>query len=197
MFKFIAILASIVGAAAFAPASRMASSSGLKMAFKTEVGAQLPLGFWDPLGLLKDADQERFDRLRTVETKHGRIAMLAILGHITTTAGARLPGDIAFGLPYSQMKTGLAAFETVPSGGTWQLIAFIGAMEIGFGSIKDKIEARCAKDFPDYVNKRRQAVELNNGRAAQMGILGLMVHEKLDNNPYIINSLLGAPVAFN
>jgi hypothetical protein len=30
-----------------------------------------------------------------------------------------------------------------------------------------------------------------------MGILALMVHEKLDNNPYIINSLLGAPVAFN
>jgi hypothetical protein len=30
-----------------------------------------------------------------------------------------------------------------------------------------------------------------------MGILALMVHEKLDNSPYIINSLLGYPVAFN
>ena len=40
-------------------------------------------------------------------------------------------------------------------------------------------------------------IELNNGRAAQMGILALMVHEKLDNNPYIINDLLGAPVPFN
>jgi len=45
--------------------------------------------------------------------------------------------------------------------------------------------------------ERRKAVELANGRAAQMGILGLMVHEKLDNNPYIINSLLGSPVSFN
>jgi hypothetical protein len=44
---------------------------------------------------------------------------------------------------------------------------------------------------------RRKAVELNNGRAAQMGILALMIHEKLDGNPYIINALLGAPVAFN
>jgi hypothetical protein len=43
----------------------------------------------------------------------------------------------------------------------------------------------------------KAAVELNNGRAAQMGILALMVHEKLNNDPYIINSLLGAPVAFN
>jgi hypothetical protein len=43
----------------------------------------------------------------------------------------------------------------------------------------------------------KRAVELNNGRAAQMGILALMVHEKLNNDPYIINTLLGAPVAFN
>ena len=43
----------------------------------------------------------------------------------------------------------------------------------------------------------KAAVELNNGRAAQMGILALMVHEKLNNDPYIINSLLGYPVPFN
>ena len=35
--------------------------------------------------------------------------------------------------------------------------------------------------------RRRKAVELNNGRAAMMGILALMVHEKLDNNPYMLN----------
>lgn len=45
--------------------------------------------------------------------------------------------------------------------------------------------------------KSKAAIELNNGRAAQMGILALMVHEKLNNDPYIINSLLGAPVPFN
>jgi hypothetical protein len=27
--------------------------------------------------------------------------------------------------------------------------------------------------------------ELNNGRAAQMGILGMMVHEQLDGKPFI------------
>ena len=45
--------------------------------------------------------------------------------------------------------------------------------------------------------RSKKAIELNNGRAAQMGILGLIVHEKLNNNPYILNSILGAPVAFN
>ena len=57
------------------------------MSFDSEIGAQPPLGFWDPLGLLDNADQARFDRLRTVENKHGRISMLAMLGHLVTAAG--------------------------------------------------------------------------------------------------------------
>ena len=30
-----------------------------------------------------------------------------------------------------------------------------------------------------------------------MGILALMVHEGLNNDPYVINSLFGAPIDFN
>ena len=49
-------------------------------------------------------DQARFDRLRFVELKHGRISMLAILGHIVTSAGIRLPGEIGFGVNFADMK---------------------------------------------------------------------------------------------
>ena len=125
MFRATAILAILASAAAFAPMGRMATSSALKMSFESELGAQPPLGFWDPLGLLNDADQERFERLREVETKHGRISMLAILGHLVTAAGVRLPGDIAYGVPFADMKAGLAAFETIPFYGTLQIIFFI------------------------------------------------------------------------
>lgn len=201
---YLALVASLLASAtAFAPAGRVAARSGaLKMGFEKEVGAQPPLGFFDPLGLLKDADQARFDRLRKVEKKHGRIAMLAVLGHIYTTAGNRCPGDIAYNLPYSSMKTGLAAFETIPGWGIAQLILFIGVLEAGFGYQEQNIADECQMRMDEWgwsAQKQRTkfAVELNNGRAAQMGILGLMVHEKLDNNPYVLNAIFGSPVAFN
>ena len=37
--------------------------------FADEIGAQVPLGYWDPLGICADGDRENFDRLRYVEIK--------------------------------------------------------------------------------------------------------------------------------
>lgn len=183
--------------------SRMPS---LNMAFENAIGAQPPLGFFDPLGLLKDADEERFQRLRDVEIKHGRISMLAVLGHIVTTAGIHLPGEIAFGVPFSSIDNGLAGLfgpHAIPQQGLVQLIIFIGAIDLGFTNYaKPEVEAACIKRMNDAgwdedKQNSKRSIELNNGRAAQMGILALMVHEKLNNDPYIINTLLGAPVPFN
>merc|ERR1719408_1194313 len=113
MLRLTALLAALLSVAAFTPRSAPGrrSSSSLKMAFSEELGAQAPLGFWDPLDILKYADEERFERLRFVELKHGRISMLAMLGHLVTTAGVRLPGEVAFGLSFSDIPTGLKAFD--------------------------------------------------------------------------------------
>ena len=199
MFRTIAILASIVGVSAFAPAARMARGSILKMSFESEIGAQAPLGFWDPLNFLEGADQAKFDRLREVETKHGRIAQLAILGHIVTTAGYRIPESITPGTDFTKIPAGLAALSALPADAIFGTLLTVALIEGGFAARKDDIEAAQIKasGWDQETLDRKLAIELNNGRAAQMGILGLMVHEKLDNNPYIINSLLGSPVAFN
>ena len=70
-----AVLASLIAsAAAFAPAKQAAKTSAVASSFEDTLGAQAPLGLWDPLGLLNGADEERFDRLRYVEIKHGRIS---------------------------------------------------------------------------------------------------------------------------
>merc|ERR1711916_408021 len=104
MFRVVAFIALFATAIAFAPMGRVASRTAVSMQYEDALGAQPPLGFWDPLGLLEGADQERFDRLRTVETKHGRISMLAILGHLVP-------------LGPNEVKTGLAVFDTLPTAG--------------------------------------------------------------------------------
>jgi hypothetical protein len=189
----------LASAAAFAPVARVARSSAVKMSFESEIGAQPPLGFWDPLGLLTDADQERFDRLRYVETKHGRIAQLAILGHLVTTAGYRLPTSLTPGYDLSSTPTGLAALSALPAEAIFGTLLTVAVIEGGFLARQDDIEEAQLKasGWDAETIDKKKSIELNNGRAAQMGILALMVHEKLDNNPYIINSLLGYPVAFN
>merc|ERR1711971_1357864 len=125
------ILASLIAsAAAFAP-SQVAQTSTALNAFESELGVQPPLGFFDPLGLLDDADQERFDRLRYVEVKHGRIAQLAFLGNIITRAGVHLPGDIDYsGTSFDSIPDGWAAVNAIPRAGLLQIVAFVGFLEL-------------------------------------------------------------------
>jgi len=215
MIAKILALSAVAGmASAFVPSMPVSgvakSSSALKMSFEAELGAQPPLGFFDPLGLLEDADEARFNRLRYVEIKHGRISMLAILGHLVTTAGVRLPGYLSTSenIKFSDVPNGLAALSKIPALGTLQIVAFIGLLEINVmyqkeGSFPGDM-TRGVLDTPaawtnldEETQLKKRAIELNNGRAAQMGILALMVHEKLNNDPYVINSLVGFPVAFN
>lgn len=120
-------------AAAFSSVSAPAAAAQLSSlkSFEGEIGSQPPIGFWDPLGLLDDADQERFDRLRYVEVKHGRIAMLAIVGQLTTRAGIHLGGDIDYsGTSFSSIGDGFSAFNDIPQAGLLQLIAFVGFLEV-------------------------------------------------------------------
>jgi len=200
----LAILAVITAsAAAFAP-SKVAQTSTALNAFEDELGAQEPLGFWDPLNMVYGVDQERFDRLRYVELKHGRIAQLAVLGHITTTAGIHLPGAIDnAGLKFADIGNGWAGSLQVPQAGALQILAFIGFLELfvmkdvkGTGEFPGDFRNGFDFGWDKYSEEeklQKRAIELNNGRAAQMGILGLAVHEQLGQDPYVINSLLGYP----
>lgn len=79
MMKTVLLAALAGSAAAFAPTPvAQTSRTALNADLSQELGAQAPLGFFDPLGACADGDKENFDRLRWVELKHGRIAMLAV-----------------------------------------------------------------------------------------------------------------------
>ena len=191
-------------AAAFAPSASVSRSSvATNMAFESELGVQPPLGFFDPLGLLNDADQERFDRLRYVELKHGRIAQLAFLGNIITRAGVHLPGDIDYsGTSFDSIGNGWAAISgpsAIPQAGLFQMLAFVGFLELFV--MKDITGGEFVGDFRnDFIDfgwdsldeetkLQKRAIELNNGRAAQFGILGLMMHEQLGGSIPIVGEM--------
>jgi len=191
--KTACILASLLASAsAFLPAQQKAASTSLNMAFEDELGAQAPLGFFDPLGLVADGDQEKFDRLRYVEIKHGRICMLGVVGYLVTAAGIRLPGLISYdGTKFSDIPSGWEGSTSVPVAGALQVFAFVGFLELAV--MKDITGGEFVGDFRnDFIDfgwdsfdeetkLQKRAIELNQGRAAMMGLLGLMVHDKLGN----------------
>lgn len=208
--RVLVFLATLVPVYSFAPhKNRLVSPVSPKVSFEDEIGVQPPLGLFDPLGLLKNADAARFNRLRYVELKHGRISMLAVLGHLVTTGGVRLPGNIDLeGTTFESIPTGLAALNAIPSAGLAQIIAFIGFLELAV--MKDITGGEFPGDFRNGAfdlgwdlftaeeQERKRGIELNNGRAAMMGILALMVHEELpSHDPYMINTLVGSPIDFN
>jgi hypothetical protein len=190
--KIIIAASLIAGAAAFAPAQQSARTSvATDMAFENELGAQQPLGFFDPLGLVADGDQAKFDRLRYVEIKHGRVSMLAVAGYLIQEAGVRLPGDIDYsGTSFADIPNGFGAFAAIPTGGLVQLFIFIGLLETSVmkdltgssefvGDFRNNYIDFGWDTFDEETKLKKRAIELNQGRAAQMGILALMVHEQL------------------
>jgi len=200
-----AIFASLIAAtAAFAPAKQGMTTTELS-AFEDALGAQQPLGYFDPLGLVEDGDQEKFDRLRFVEIKHGRICMLAFLGQITTRYGVHLSGSIdKAGDSFDSFPNGWAAIQgpdAIPALGLAQMVAFVGVLELGVmkdiggtgnefvGDFRNGSLDFGWDNFDEETKLSKRAIELNNGRAAMMGTLGLMVHEQLGGGVPVVGQL--------
>jgi len=185
------IIASLVAsAAAFAPAreGRMSTAVNADADLTKELGAMAPLGFWDPIGICNDNSKEKFDLLREYELTHGRVSMLAVVGYLTTAAGIRFPGagDVPAGFKSMdyllaskdgqnillQMLAFMAVATIVNRDADWidNEAEFVGdyrngALDFGW----DKFDAE--------TKLKKRSIELNNGRAAMMGIAGLFYHE--------------------
>jgi len=87
-----------------------------------------PLGYWDPLHLMREGfknpkgaykSKETFDWYRAAELKHGRISMMATVGYIFGTY-AKWPG-------FEEIPSGMGALETSAGG------AGLGAIILGAG----------------------------------------------------------------
>jgi light-harvesting complex I chlorophyll a/b binding protein 1 len=165
------------------PVARQSSS----VSASGEIGVLPPLGLFDPLGFM-GRGPETYRRYQEIEIKHGRLAMAATLGVIVTEAGLRLPGNLAYGLPFSEVAGGVDSYFEVPLAGWLQIVCLIAALDQAvFRQLPENDAGDVAGELPiDWVRyddpevKRfKLNAERQNGRAAMFGIIGMISHTAL------------------
>jgi len=182
-------------------ADGLARSGDVKMTAISpgDIGTTKPLGVYDPLGLMTK-NPEKYRRFQEMEIKHGRIAMLATL-HVVVTANFKWDGYCSYlsfpPLKFADIPAGtLASWETLPQAGWAQIVALIAILDNSlFRQEPDQepgnvVTGRNGEDRIPWVRYSDPKVrefklnaERNNGRAAMMGIIGMMIHEQLTGNP--------------
>ncbi len=174
----------IASAAAFAPAQTAKTTSALQVS-ELELGAIEPLGVYDPLGWL-ETEPESFERRRAVERKHGRVAMAAVVGVIVHNNHITFDGYLSpsQNLKFSDVPTGVDGIRTIPNAGLLQILFFFALVELAWMPASqydgDYGVGYFGTNVEDPEEKARKLnVEINNGRAAMMGVMGNMVAEQL------------------
>jgi len=195
-----ALTAALFGsAAAFAPAAQNSASSSLQMSvdpLDPSIGVTAPLGLYDPLGWLdpsKDPANKfatfhaNFERRRAVERKHGRIAMAAVVGMLFHNADIEFPGYLSkeLGIRFADIPNGMNGLFSVPIAGISQIVFAIGVVELAIWPASDysgDYGTGYGRPFvPNVLEgdelKYKLDMEINQGRAAMMGIMGALVGE--------------------
>jgi len=208
--KLAAISCLIGSASAFAPNAMKSMSTSLNADARSPDGLGVdpgPLDLWDPLGLADDVDS--FARRRAVEIKHGRISMMAFLGMMVQELGWTFPGslDLSGQYPFADvLKDGMGfpALANIPAAGIAQIVLFGGLAEGaampsyqytggpqdlpgGFDGASPFIPG--GYPFSTQIEDPEQRdrtlnVEIQNGRAAMLGVTGAMIHSCLDSTEH-------------
>ncbi|CEM03500.1 unnamed protein product [Vitrella brassicaformis CCMP3155] len=190
---FILVAASAVSALAFVPPTKPLLSqrhTQLKAAPSTAPGVAPPIGFFDPAGLSRglDTEDEEFKFLQAAEIKHGRVAMLAVLGYVVPYF-FKLPGilDTTTGLAFADVPAGHAAVTKLPSFGLVQILLLNGILEGATWDIMYKEPGYAGPGRIPMIQKNPEKLktlatqEINNGRLAMVAILGLIAQELIGN----------------
>jgi light-harvesting complex I chlorophyll a/b binding protein 1 len=132
--------------------------------------------------------------MRESEVKHGRVAMLAVVGWIATDLGLRFPGA---GAPYTEIPNAYLAHNTlVDQGSMTVMLLAAGLIEVTTGAAlvqvaKGDLTDREPGEFNfDPLNlmgktedskKTMMTKEINNGRLAMLAFGGIATQTALDN----------------
>jgi light-harvesting complex I chlorophyll a/b binding protein 1 len=201
-FRAIVLFAVIASTLAFAPLSTRASRTSISMAMTDLPGITSPLGFFDPLGLSKNADSKEINRLREAELKHGRVCMLAFVGILVGEAvefSTPLYGDKIVGPAIYQFQE---ADQLTGFGFAFFIVGLISVIE-GLGVQRNWADGKVRADItPGDLNwdplslkpsdpaklAALQTKEINNGRLAMIGVAGMIVQELVNGKGILENA---------
>lgn len=186
---------------AFAPTGPVPATTQLRVSLEGLEGSSAPLGIWDPLKLSEFGTEKTLKWYRAAEIKHSRVAMAASVGWIINEMGITFPGDVAKGVSFKSLGTGIEAWKALPNAGKFQIILFLGAIEINIeqqkphytmadvkiGSIepfdwKFFDPAGFTSTISDSKKERLRLVELNNGRLAMIAVAGFFAASYIDGS---------------
>jgi len=163
----VAVLGSIAASAGRGKVKR-ASNIACNFNKETQLGAQAPLGFFDPLGFCEN--EEKFIDLRQKELKHGRLAMMAALGMLGQSL-VQLPGmeGVPKGVTACVSGNGQVGFLLI--------LAIVSGLEAAvFVQDPKKEPGNFGNPLPwwDDYSEEMRARELNNGRIAMFSAIGII-----------------------
>jgi len=152
-------------------------------------------------------ESEAIGWLRHAEIKHGRVAMAAFVGFIVQSNGIYFPWNLQGDLTHAAVSAAggpAAQWDFLPTSAKLQILGFIALLEFvgeqttphymkggkpgAFGSLKEFAPHPIPLEFWDpfgftkkmSAEKKEKALlaEINNGRLAQIGIMGFMAASK-------------------
>jgi Chlorophyll A-B binding protein len=155
--------------------------------------------------------------LRHSEIKHGRIAMAAFVGYIVHANGIKFPWPMTLdGTPFPSGSPP-EIWDALPYAAKFQIIFFIGFLELwsemagthymrggqpgkfpNFSDYPDLIPHPALslydpfgfhKNKSDAAKERGLISELNNGRLAQIGILGFLAEQKVAGSVPLLSQI--------
>lgn len=152
------------------------AGGGVQSSYANELGADTPLGFFDPVGFLSGEGFPKggnnFRKYREAEIKHGRLCMMAAVGLLVQSLG-RIPG-------FNEAPGGIEA-AWAPYGPGQQVCVliffYIGILET-FVFVQDPNKEPGNFGDPARLgnySKDARSGELNNGRAAMLSFLTITV----------------------
>jgi len=155
----------------------------------TVIGVTKPVGYFDPLGFAKDKSQSDLVKLREAELKHGRWGMVCALA-----------------VPVTELVTHKQAIHVLDDADAITLSVFVTLVAAGeFRSMLLGWENPFTNSSNYFVMKKNYQpgdlgfslpltfldkdetfmmnAEINNGRLAMIGSLGMISQELVSNNP--------------